>query len=83
MVGLGPRIRQRRQAAGLTLTELARRAGTAKATLCNIELGRNKMPNALLLYRIATATGVRMEQLLDVPFLAAAKKYQGGEEILP
>ncbi len=63
MDALGPRIshalRRERDRAGLSVSELARRAGVGKATVSQLESGRAN-PSVETLWAIATA--------LDVPF---------------
>lgn len=53
-VGLGPRITALRRERGLSLSELARRAGVGKATLSGMEAG-TRNPTLDTLYAIATA----------------------------
>lgn len=59
-------LRRERQHAGLSLTELARRAGLAKSTLSQLEAG-NKSPGVETLWSLATALGVPLSQLIDPP----------------
>jgi transcriptional regulator with XRE-family HTH domain len=62
--GLGLRIRQRREALGLTMGQAAQRAGINKGTLSSIELYYvNRVPSALP--AIARALETTPEHLLD------------------
>lgn len=61
----GTRIRRLREAAGLTQTQLAKRAGTKQPDLSAYESGA-RSPSATTLSRIVTATGVRPSYLLDL-----------------
>lgn len=61
--GTGERIRAARQAAGMTITELADAAGTSQPSLSQIELGK-RQPQIPLLRRLAAALGVRTADLL-------------------
>lgn len=54
---LGALIREHRHAAGLTQTELARRAGTSQPTVARLETGTSE-PTVATLRRIASALGV-------------------------
>ena len=64
-VDLGARIKQQRLAAGLTLAELAERAGFGKAYLSRIENGK-KVPPIGTLSRIADVLGIEAAALLQV-----------------
>jgi len=59
---IGGNIRNRREHAGLTLTELAVRAGLTKGALSKIETGRGSAAIATIL-RIAEALGVPLSEL--------------------
>ena len=63
-VDLGARIKQQRLAAGLTLAELAERAGFGKAYLSRIENGK-KVPPIGTLSRIADVLGIEAAALLQ------------------
>jgi transcriptional regulator with XRE-family HTH domain len=52
--------------AGLSLSELARRAGIAKSTLSQLESGAGN-PSVETLWALATALGVQFSQLVDPP----------------
>ncbi|MEO3746475.1 helix-turn-helix domain-containing protein [Plantactinospora sp. B5E13] len=59
---VGRRLRELREARGLTLSELARMAGVGKATLSGLENG-SRDPRLETLYAIAAALGVPMSAL--------------------
>src|SRR5499427_6135282 len=59
-------IRRERGRAGLSLTELARRAGIAKSTLSQLESGTGN-PSVETLWALATALGVPFSRLVDPP----------------
>jgi transcriptional regulator with XRE-family HTH domain len=59
-------IRRERDRAGLSLTELARRAGIAKSTLSQLESGAGN-PSVETLWAIGTALGVPFSRLVDPP----------------
>lgn len=63
MVALGARIRERRAVRDLTLDELAKRAGTTKGFLSQVENGKSQ-PTAQRLLGLATALGVSADWLL-------------------
>jgi transcriptional regulator with XRE-family HTH domain len=52
--------------AGLSLTELARRAGIAKSTLSQLESGAGN-PSVETLWALAVALGVPFSRLVDLP----------------
>ena len=59
-------LRKTREAAGLTLTELARRAGVAKSTLSQLESAQGN-PSVETLWALCVALGVPFSSLLDPP----------------
>jgi transcriptional regulator with XRE-family HTH domain len=59
-------LRRERERAGLTLSELARRAGIAKSTLSQLEAGTGN-PTIGRLWAIGVALGVPFSQLVDQP----------------
>ena len=63
---LGGRIRERREAAGLTHAELATRAGIGRVTLTRIEKGEHS-PRTETLTAIARALSVEVEDLILPP----------------
>lgn len=61
-------LRRERARAGLSLTELARRAGIAKSTLSQLESGTGN-PSVETLWALAAALGTPFSRLLDPPRL--------------
>ncbi|GAA1523974.1 XRE family transcriptional regulator [Actinomadura kijaniata] len=59
-------LRRERERAGLSLTELAKRAGVAKSTLSKLESGAGN-PSVEVLWALATALGVTFSRLVDPP----------------
>ncbi|AOW92633.1 DNA-binding protein [Rhodococcus sp. WMMA185] len=63
---IGPSLRRERERSGLSLTEVARRAGVAKSTLSQLESGSGN-PSVETLWALCVALDVPMSQLLDPP----------------
>ena len=61
---IGESISNYRQLRGLTLPQLATRAGVSKAFLWEIESGNSKRPGAETLWKIAEALGVTIADLM-------------------
>ena len=61
---IGAAIRSARSATGLSLQEVADRAGLSKAHVWELEQGRAKNPTVGCLYAISRATGVSVLELL-------------------
>ncbi len=59
-------LRRERARSGLSLTEVARRAGLAKSTLSQLESGTGN-PSLETLWALGTALGVPLSRLLDPP----------------
>ena len=59
-------IRRERERAGLSLSELAKRAGIAKSTLSQLESGSGN-PSVETLWALAVALGVPFSRLVDPP----------------
>jgi transcriptional regulator with XRE-family HTH domain len=59
-------LRRERARAGLSLTEVARRAGIAKSTLSQLESGAGN-PSVETLWALAVALGVPFSQLVEPP----------------
>lgn len=68
-MSLAKRIQQRRKEAGLTLDELAEKAGVSKTYLWELEsdLRGEKKPSADVVLRIATALNTTIADLLALP----------------
>ncbi|WP_212821168.1 helix-turn-helix domain-containing protein [Polymorphospora rubra] len=59
-------LRRERDRAGLSLTELARRAGIAKSTLSQLEAG-NGNPSVETLWSLGVALGIPFSRLVEPP----------------
>jgi len=74
---IGQRIRRFREERGLSPSELAEKASVAKSYLSTLEhedRSKNvRRPSANTLYRIASALGVAMSDLLGRPVITAAQ----------
>ena len=64
-MALHDRIKQRREEKKITAVELAQRAEISKGYLSEIESGRTSRPSADVLFRIATALGTTVADLLE------------------
>lgn len=69
------RIKQLRKARQMNQLELATAANMSKSYLCLIEKGRHKSMSADKLYRIASALGVTLADILDEATHADANDY--------
>jgi transcriptional regulator with XRE-family HTH domain len=67
--GFGPRLRETREAAGVSQTELGQRTGIAYQTIAKYERGVNE-PTWPIVCLIADALGVPTDQLRDPPAAA-------------
>jgi FMN phosphatase YigB (HAD superfamily)/DNA-binding XRE family transcriptional regulator len=63
---LGKRLQLARKRAGLTQQELCQKAGLSYSTLAKIERGAIRSPSVFTVAHIASATGARLEDLLDL-----------------
>jgi len=61
---VGREIRRRREEQGLSLTDLARLAGVSKGYLSEIESNSAARPSAATLFKIASALGTSVGELL-------------------
>jgi transcriptional regulator with XRE-family HTH domain len=61
---IGRRIRNLRTEKGLSLTELAERAGVSKSYLSTVEHGTGSRPGVAILHKLATALGVTLADVL-------------------
>ncbi|MGV9306047.1 helix-turn-helix domain-containing protein [Nonomuraea sp. NPDC003727] len=66
MKSIAAALRRERGAAGLSLTEVARRAGIAKSTLSQLESGQGN-PSLETLWALSTALNVPFSQIIDPP----------------
>jgi len=70
-------LRRERDRAGLSLTEVARRAGIAKSTLSQLESGTGN-PSIETLWALGLALGVQFSQLVD-PVAPQVRVVRAGE----
>jgi len=61
--GLGKRLRRLREAEGISLSEVARRAKVSKAYVSQLERGGSSDPSYSVIARLATALGTTVEHL--------------------
>lgn len=62
---IGKRVQQLRKEKGLSLTELAERAGVAKSYISSLERDIQKNPSIQFLEKIAAVLKVPVERLID------------------
>ncbi|MET4164581.1 MULTISPECIES: helix-turn-helix domain-containing protein [Gordonia] len=75
-------LKRERTRAGLSLTELARRAGIGKSTLSQLESGEGN-PSVETLWALSTALGVQFSALLDSPMPAVEVIRFGEGPVIP
>ena len=63
-MNIGSNINKYREIRGLTLPNLAAKAGVSKAFLWEIETGNSKRPGAEILFKIADTLGVTIAHLM-------------------
>jgi len=83
--GLGKRLQEARQAAGLTQQQLCQRANLSFSTLTKIERGAIKAPSIFTIQAIATALGTSLDTLIgQAPALPARnlKKTRSGASFI-
>lgn len=61
---IGERVKKYRKEAGMTLTELAERAGVAKSYLSALERNIQKNPSVQFLEKIAAVLGISIDHLI-------------------
>jgi len=66
LAAIAAALRRERERAGLSLTEVARKAGLAKSTLSQLEAGTGN-PSVETLWALGVALGVPFSQLVDPP----------------
>jgi len=66
LAAIAAALRRERERAGLSLSELAKRAGLAKSTLSQLEAGAGN-PSVETLWAIGVALGVPLSQLVEPP----------------
>ncbi|NOU97316.1 helix-turn-helix domain-containing protein [Paenibacillus sp. LMG 31456] len=62
---IGKRVRQLRKEKGMSLSELAERAGVAKSYISNLERDIQKNPSILFLEKIGAVLSVPVDKLID------------------
>ncbi|HVX57956.1 MAG TPA: HAD-IA family hydrolase [Candidatus Saccharimonadales bacterium] len=72
--GLGKRLQEARQKAGLTQQQLCHQANLSFSTLTKIERGAIKAPSIFTIQAIAGALGVGLDELVGVPGTPAASR---------
>jgi transcriptional regulator with XRE-family HTH domain len=72
MAGLGPRLKELRQQAGLSLRELARQADVSPSLVSQIENGKSR-PSVSTLYSFARLLNVPVDELFDAEESALAE----------
>jgi transcriptional regulator with XRE-family HTH domain len=70
-------LRRERERAGISLTELARRAGVAKSTLSQLEAGTGN-PSVETLWALGVALGIPLSRLVEPPSPAVRVIRKGG-----
>jgi HAD superfamily hydrolase (TIGR01509 family) len=71
--GLGRRLQEARQAAGLTQQQLCQKAGLSYSTLAKIERGAIKAPSIFTIGQIAAVLGTSLDALVGSPAPPAPK----------
>lgn len=64
---VGQKIKERRNEKGFSLNKLAEMAGVSKAYLWQLENSVSKQPSAEILFKVATALGTTIADLLGKP----------------
>ncbi|MEK4029882.1 DNA-binding anti-repressor SinI [Pseudobacillus sp. FSL P4-0506] len=64
-MSIGERIRELRMSKGLSLTELANRAGVAKSYVSSVERQIQLNPSIQFLHKVASVLNVSVEKLID------------------
>jgi transcriptional regulator with XRE-family HTH domain len=75
-MGFKENLRRLREQAGLTQTEMAKKAGVPFRSYQNWELG-SREPRVQALSALAAALGVSMDKLIDHPIAQAPKQPRG------
>ena len=77
-MAIGERVRQRRDEMNITATELAKRAEVTKGYVSQIENGLVPRPSADVLYRLASALGTTVADLLGKEVVPIQKEIPAG-----
>lgn len=79
---IGELIRLRREGAGLTQADVARAVGLTRASISNIEAGRQRF-NVEMLYKLAAALGCKPYDLMPETRLVYQKDYKLPDDLTP
>lgn len=74
-MNLSQKIKKLREEKGFSLGKLAETAGVSKAYLSQLENNVSKQPSAEILFKIASALGTTIADLLDKPIRVQAKDF--------
>jgi putative hydrolase of the HAD superfamily len=74
--GLGKKLQEARQAAGLTQQQLCQQANISFSTLTKIERGAIKSPSIFTVQSVAAALGIGLEQLLGIAPISPAPGHE-------
>ena len=81
---LNQKIKQLREEKALSLSKLAEMAGVSKAYLSQLENSVSKQPSAEILFKIASALGTTIADLLDKPVRVSSDNFlKLGEDEMP
>ncbi|OCT11030.1 transcriptional regulator [Paenibacillus pectinilyticus] len=77
---IGKRVQQLRKEKGLSLTELAERAGVAKSYISSLERDIQKNPSIQFLEKIAAVLKVPVDRLIDDQEVTVGSEHEIDEE---
>lgn len=83
-MNLSQKIKQLRKKKGFSLSKLAETAGISKAYMSQLENSVSKQPSAEILFKIASALGTTIADLLDKPVrVQSSDFFKPGENTIP
>jgi transcriptional regulator with XRE-family HTH domain len=82
-LAVGKRIKERREAAGLTQQQLAVKAGLSVSNLAQIEQGQKADPRISTVVALARALGVTVDDLLQLPEQPAGQSGADPKDLPP
>ena len=83
-MSLSQKIKQLREEKGFSLSKLAEAAGVSKAYLSQLENSVSKQPSAEIVFKIASALGTTIADLLDKPVRVHSDNFlKLGEDEIP
>ena len=83
-MSLSQKIKQLREEKGVSLSKLAETAGISKAYMSQLENSVSKRPSAEILFKIASALGTTIADLLDMPVrVQSTDFFTLGEDEIP